>query len=115
MNLTYSSTDDIYHVGFAQGPSCERDIQYVQQLQTNVVRSYRDDYANNHDACTKEFAGVGIYAFIDLAAPGLMIGNATPVWNDALFDRYTDAIYPIHNYMNDPGSIVGDHVTQVVA
>jgi len=76
----------------------------------NVVRSYSIDYANYHDDCTKEFAKDGIYAFIDLAAPGLTIGNTNPVWNDALYDRYTKAIDAMLNYANNPGFNVGDSV-----
>ena len=111
-NLARSSVDDIYVDPLSDPSACRRDIPFLQQLQTNVVRSYGIDDTQSHDECMSLFANAGIYVLIDLPAPGLTIGNLNPTWNDALYDRYSKVVDAMHNYTNLLGFIVGDNVVQ---
>ena len=111
-NLARASADDLYVDPLSDAASCQRDIPYLQKLQTNVVRSYGIDPSNNHSQCLGELADAGIYVLVDLPAPGLTIGNNNPVWNDALYDRYTQVIDAMHNFTNLLGFVVGDNVVQ---
>ena len=111
-NLARASADDLYVDPLSDAASCQRDIPYLQRLQTNVVRTYGIDPSKNHSQCLEEFANAGIYVLVDLPAPGLTIGNKNPVWNDALYDRYTQVIDATHNFTNLLGFVVGDNVVQ---
>ena len=111
-NLARASADDLYVDPLSDAAGCQRDVPYLQELQTNVVRSYGIDPSQNHSQCMEEFANAGIYVVVDLPAPGLTIGNNNPVWNDALYDRYTQVIDAMHNFTNLLGFVVGDNVVQ---
>ena len=111
-NLARASADDLYVDPLSDAASCQRDLPYLQRLQTNVVRSYGIDPSKNHSQCLEELANAGIYVLVDLPAPGLTIGNNNPVWNDALYDRYTEVIDAMHNFTNLLGFVVGDNVVQ---
>ena len=111
-NLARASADDLYVDPLSDAASCQRDVPYLQKLQTNVVRSYGIDPSKNHSQCLEELANAGIYVLVDLPAPGLTMGNNNPVWNDALYDRYTQVIDAMHNFTNLLGFVVGDNVVQ---
>lgn len=111
-NLARSSADDLYVDPLAQGSACQRDIPYLLKLQSNAIRSYAVDPSSSHDDCMNAFADAGIYVVVDLAAPGLTIGTNNPIWNDALYDRYTAVIDSMHNYTNLLGFVIGDNIVQ---
>lgn len=91
---------------------CARDIPYLLQLQTNVVRSFGFNSSLGHSICMTQLANAGIHVLVDLAAPGLTIQSNNPVWNDALYDRFTSVIDAMHNYTNLLGFIVGDNAVK---
>ncbi|KAL8702928.1 MAG: hypothetical protein Q9201_003908 [Fulgogasparrea decipioides] len=109
-NLASASNDTSFDDSLSQGPSCQRDIPFLQQLQTNVVRSYGINPSLDHDQCMHMFANAGIYAVVDLAAPGLAFSNANSVWDKRMYDRYTKVIDAMHKYTNLLGFIIGDSV-----
>ena len=111
-NLARASTHNQYLDLLSNADACLRDIPYLQKLQTNVVRSYGLDPSKDHTYCMAELANAGIYVLADLPAPGLTIGDKNPVWNDALYDRYTQVIDAMHNFTNLLGFIIGDNVVQ---
>lgn len=114
-NLARSSADDLYLDPLSDASACERDIPQLVKLETNVVRSYNLDDTKTHDNCMSQFAKAGIYVLVDLAAPGLTVGNLNPTWNDALYGRYTKVVDAMHNYTNLLGFIVGDNVVKGVS
>lgn len=68
----------------------------------------------DHSICMGQLAHAGIYVLVDLAAPGFTISSNNPVWNHALYDRFTAVIDAMHNHTNLLGFIVGDNVIQGV-
>lgn len=109
-NLAASSATTLYVDALADPAACTRDIPYLRDLQTNVVRTYGIDPSRNHSQCMTLFANAGIYVIADLVAPGYTIGNVNPVWNSVLYNRYTSVIDTMHNYTNLLGFVVGDDV-----
>ncbi|KAI4096097.1 MAG: hypothetical protein L6R37_006991 [Teloschistes peruensis] len=109
-NLARSSADNIYVDPLSDASACQRDIPYFQRLNVNLVRSYGIDNTKNHDDCMNLLAKAGIYALIDLPAPGLTIASLNPTWNDVLYDRFTSVIDVMHTYPNLLGFVVGDNV-----
>lgn len=90
--------------------SCSRDIPFLQQLQTNVVRTYGIDPSGDHSGCMTALGDAGMYVLADLMTPGLTITTTNPVWNDVLYDYYTSVIDAMHSYSNMLGFVIGDDV-----
>lgn len=109
-NLAASSAKIVYVDPLADLAACARDIPYLQDLQTNVIRTYGIDPSRSHSACMALLANAGIFVITDLVAPGYTISNVNPVWNSVLYDRYAAVIDAMHNYTNLLGFIVGDDV-----
>ncbi|KAI4250860.1 MAG: hypothetical protein LQ352_005206 [Teloschistes flavicans] len=109
-NLARSSADNTYVDPLSDASACQRDIPYLQRLQVNVVRSYGIDNTKSHDECMNLLAEAGIYALIDLPAPGLTIASLNPTWNDVLYDRFANVVDVMHTYPNLLGFVVGDNV-----
>ncbi|KAG7007173.1 1,3-beta-glucanosyltransferase gel3 [Physcia stellaris] len=114
-NLARASADNLYVDPLTDGSACVRDIPYLQKLRINVVRSYGIDPGRDHSSCMNDLANAGIYVLADLPAPGLTISDKNPVWNDALYDRYTQVIDAMHNFTNLFGFIIGDNVIQGIS
>ncbi|KAL8685629.1 MAG: hypothetical protein Q9218_007643 [Villophora microphyllina] len=109
-NLARSSADSLYVDPLSDASACQRDIPYLQKLQVNVVRTYGIDSSKGHDYCMGLLLKAGIYALIDLPAPGLSITSLNPTWTDVLYDRYTNVIDAMHSYPNTLGFVIGDSI-----
>ncbi|KAL8742110.1 MAG: hypothetical protein Q9190_005352 [Brigantiaea leucoxantha] len=109
-NLAAASTTVLYADVLSDASACQRDIPYLQALQTNVIRTYGLDPSSNHSDCMKLLAEAGIYALVDLSSPGFTIATANAQWNDALYNRYASVIDSMHGYSNVLGFLVGEDV-----
>ncbi|UKZ83884.1 hypothetical protein TrVFT333_011699 [Trichoderma virens FT-333] len=91
--------------------NCKRDIPLLQQLGTNVIRTYAIDPTADHSACMKLLNDAGIYVFSDLGEPSLSINRDTPSWNTDLFARYKAVVDEMQQYSNVIGYFAGNEVS----
>ena len=95
----------------ANGANCQRDVPLMQELGTNVIRTYAIDPTQDHSECMNLLQNAGIYLISDLSAPGDSINRDTPQWDDTLYQRYTSVIDSLANYTNVLGFFAGNEVS----
>lgn len=109
---TLNSTDSQQFVDpLANVATCMRDIPYLQQLNTNIVRVYALNATQDHSGCMELLQEAGIYVIADLSEPDLSIDRSNPQWNLELLARYTQVVDEFHNYTNVVGFFAGNEVT----
>lgn len=102
------STNTKYSDPLADGDGCKRDIPYLKQIFTNVLRVYAIDPTANHDDCMEQLASADIYVIADLGEPGTSIISDDPSWDVTLYQRYTGVIDSLSKYKNVIGFFAGN-------
>lgn len=106
---TSSSVD--YIDPLSDATRCARDVPILKAAGTNVIRTYAIDPTADHDTCMNLLADAGIYVITDLSSPDEAINRASPVWDTALYDRYTGVVDAMKGYTNTIGFFGGNEVT----
>lgn len=94
----------------ADAAGCARDIPYMKQIFTNVVRVYAIDPTQDHDDCMNQLAENDIYVVADLSEPSVSIDSNDPSWDVPLYQRYTSVIDALAKYNNVIGFFAGNEV-----
>ncbi len=89
-------------------------MPYLQDLRTNTIRVYAIDPTKDHSVCMKLLQDAGIYVIADLSEPKLSINRDNPVWDRALYNRYTGVVDALAKYNNVLGFFAGNEVSNAI-
>ncbi|KAJ5710989.1 CAZyme family GH72 and CBM43 [Penicillium malachiteum] len=109
---TASSTD--LNDPLANPTACKRDIPYMQELRTNVIRTYSINASADHSECMKLLAEAGIYVISDLSNSNDAIDRDDPTWETTLFAHYKEVVDELAQYNNTIGFFAGNEVMNSV-
>lgn len=87
----------------------------MQELRTNVIRTYYINATADHTECMNLLAEAGIYLISDLSSPSVSIDRSDPAWGMSLYERYTSVIDELSQYNNTIGFFAGNEVSNTVA
>ncbi|OTB00916.1 carbohydrate-binding module family 43 protein [Hypoxylon sp. CI-4A] len=103
-------TNTEYTDPLSDADKCSRDIPFMKQIFTNVIRVYAIDPTKDHDDCMEQLASNDIYVIADLSEPGTSIDSNDPTWNVGLYERYTSVVDSLSKYNNVIGFFAGNEV-----
>jgi hypothetical protein len=86
-----------------------RDIAFLTELTTNVVRVSYIDPAQDHTACMTAMQNAGIYVFVDLPT-NLTINSTNPEWNLDIYNSWTGRIDAVAGFNNVLGFFAGSSI-----
>ncbi|KAJ5726239.1 1-3-beta-glucanosyltransferase [Penicillium malachiteum] len=109
---TASSTD--LNDPLANPTACKRDIPYMQELRTNVIRTYSINTTADHSECMKLLAEAGIYVISDMSNSNDAIDRDDPTWETTLYSHYKEVVDELAQYNNTIGFFAGNEIMNSV-
>lgn len=109
-----TSTTDTYKDPLADVDACRRDVPLLQELRTNIIRTYAIDPNEDHSECMRLLDDAGIYVISDLSEPSLSINRDEPTWTEELLARYTAVVDELAQYSNVVGFFAGNEVSNLL-
>lgn len=109
--LTNASSGATFSDPLTDFAACQRDLPYLLNLETNVIRVYAINTSLSHDDCMNLFAQNGIYVIADMSEPGVSIIRDSPSWTLDLYHRYATVVDVMQGYSNMLGFFAGNEVT----
>ena len=106
-----ATTTTSYLDPLANPGRCKLDIPLLQQLNTNVIRTYAINPTADHSECMSMLQDAGIYVISDLANPDVSINRNTPAWNLDLQAHFQSVVDELSQYSNVIGFFVGNEVS----
>jgi hypothetical protein len=103
----YSTPDDSSLLDpLADADGCQRDIPYLQELRTNVIRVSNLNSTEDHSKCMSLLDAAGVYVLVDLAS-----GDGEDRHYDLeVYESFTSVIDTMQNYTNVLGFFAGSEV-----
>ncbi|KAF2677041.1 carbohydrate-binding module family 43 protein [Lentithecium fluviatile CBS 122367] len=95
---SFSSTQPVD--ALADGPTCERDLPFFQDLNINVLRIYYINPTLDHSACMKLLSDAGIYVVADVTGAAYDIDAYNPRWHEGLLNSYTQVVDSLASFTN---------------
>ena len=86
----------------------------LQELRTNIIRTYAIDPNEDHSECMRLLDDAGIYVISDLSEPSLSINRDEPTWTEELLARYTAVVDELAQYSNVVGFFAGNEVSNLL-
>ncbi|KAF2107495.1 Glucanosyltransferase-domain-containing protein [Lophiotrema nucula] len=90
--VTYEYGVDELADPLSDGAACERDVQYLLDLNLNLVQIDDLDPAADHSRCLQAFADAGIYILASFYTPTNFLAEFDPVWDDELYNHYAAVV-----------------------
>jgi 1,3-beta-glucanosyltransferase GAS1 len=86
-----------------------RDIVFLSQLSTNVIRVSYIDPTQDHTACMSALQTAGIYVFVDLPT-NQTINSTNPQWNLDIYNSWIQKIDAVAGFNNVLGFFAGNNI-----
>jgi hypothetical protein len=104
-----SANEQADPLGSLATSDCMRDIPYLTELTTNVIRVSYIDPTQDHGSCMAQLQQAGIYVLVDLPT-NLTINSTNPTWNLDIYNSWSQRIDAFAKFNNVLGFFAGKDI-----